>query len=180
MFLHIPGFGSCLRHSLLCGFSLPPPLPTQVLPEGHVSWEAHWKFACRPFHAQERSRAHVLWDGSSVAPLSPAHGLFRQQPSQRGPSPGQGCCGFRLCLKSLWLSSPGCEMGWWATFWGRNNTVGTQEEPLPHVSVDCLHLLHLGGSSPSWFWHPHIFSLPCSGILVIMWSFTSPSCRQCV
>lgn len=44
MFLHISGFGSCLHHSLLHDFSLPSTVCTQVLSEGHVSWDTLWKF----------------------------------------------------------------------------------------------------------------------------------------
>lgn len=91
---------------------------------------------------------------------------------------------------SFWLWEPVAQLsrvwngvvGSWlhaATFWGINNAVGTREMLLSCALVDCLHLLHLGISSFSWFWHPHAFSLPFSGILVIMCLFTSPCCRCC-
>lgn len=135
-FLHISGFGSCLNHSFLLDFFLPP-LHTQMFSEGHVFWDAHWKFAYRPFHAQERTSAYVLCDGSIVAPLSPVQtaaftmGTLLQlsavfeEPLAQLPSLLNGAVDH--CLHA-------------STFWGRKNTVGTREEPLPCASGYCLHL----------------------------------------
>lgn len=78
-----------------------------------------WKFAYRPFHAQERSSVWcAVWCAvwcQHCGSRSPARCLSRDQPSQWGPSWGQASCSFCLCLKSLWLGSSQCEMVLWAT-----------------------------------------------------------------